>query len=63
MNLFNGFEAHLIKLGLDSVSKQMKEEIQEAKRKGRNHIMTEGFVDMTINELRKKIYHLTIKET
>ena len=60
--LINGFEAHLIKLGLESVSAEMKKEIQEAEKLGRNHIMTEGFVDMTINELLKKIDHLTIKK-
>ena len=59
--MINEFEAHLIKLGLESVSEEMKKEIQEAKKLGRNH-MTEGFVDMTINELLKKINHLTIKK-
>ena len=62
MTLLNGFEAHLIKLGLAAVSEEMKKEIQNAEKSGRNHIMTEGFVDMTINELRKKINHLTVKK-
>jgi len=62
MTLLNGFEAHLIKIGLAAVSAQMKKEIQEAEKLGKNHIMTEGFVDMTIDELRKKIKTLTIKK-
>jgi hypothetical protein len=62
MKVLNGFEAHLIKLGLESVSASMKKEIQEAEKLGRNHIMKEGFVDMTIDELLKKIDHLTIKK-
>ena len=61
MTLLNGFEAHLIKLGLAAVSEEMKKEIQNAKKSGvRNHIMTESFVDMTIDELLKKIEHLKI---
>ncbi len=59
MTLLNGFEAHIIKLGLAAVSDEMKKEIQAAEVLGKNHIMTEDFVDMTINELRKKIKKLT----
>ena len=59
MNLLNGFEVHLIKNGLDLVSAQIKEEIQEAEKLGKNHIMTEGFVNMTINEIVRKIDDLT----
>ena len=59
MNLLNGFEVHLIKNGLDLVSAQIKEEIQEAEKLGKNHIMTKGFVNMTINEIVRKIDDLT----
>lgn len=62
MKILTGFEAHLIKLGLEVVSAQTKKEIQDAQQLGRNHIMTEGFVDMTIKELLNKIDHLTIKK-
>ena len=61
MNLLNGFEVHLIKNGLDLVSSKIKEEIQEAEKLGRNHIMTEGFVDMTMIEILRKIDDLTVK--
>ena len=62
MKGFNAFEAHLIKLGLDNASEQMKKEIREAEKLGRHHIMTEGFVDMTINELKEKIKRLKNKK-
>jgi hypothetical protein len=58
MSVLNGYEAHLIKLGLAAVSAKLKKEIQEAEKLGRNHIMTEGFVDMTINELINKVNNL-----
>jgi hypothetical protein len=62
MKLLNGFEAHLIVKGLELVANDMKKDIVDVEKRGGNHIMTEGFVDMTIDELIKKINHLTIKK-
>ena len=55
MNKLNGFEKFLISDGLDKVQADMIAEIEKAEQNGKTPIMTAGFVEMTINDLRLKL--------
>jgi hypothetical protein len=61
MKKLNGFERHLIEMGLKLVSEKMKQEITEAESKGKNSLMTAGFVDMQVDAALEKLESLTLK--
>lgn len=61
MKKLNAFERHLIEEGLKLVSKKMKQEITDAESKGKNSLMTAGFVDMQIDATLEKLESLTLK--
>jgi hypothetical protein len=58
----NGFEAFLIKEGLRIVREQMKQDIRDYESKGKNHIMTEGYVDMICDELESKLKLVNLQD-
>ena len=62
MKKFNGFEGFLIKEGLKKVMADMIAEIEKAESNGKRPIMTAGFVEMTVEELVKKVEEMTRKE-
>jgi hypothetical protein len=55
MSKLNGFEKFLINDGLDKVKENMIAEIEKAEQGGKTPIMTTGFVEMTINDLKLKL--------
>ena len=61
MKKLNAFERHLIEEGLKLVSKKMKQEITDAESKGKNSLMTAGFVDMQVDATLEKLESLTLK--
>jgi hypothetical protein len=61
MKKFNEFEALLIKEGLNKVKEGMIAEVKEAEASGKTPIMTAGFVEMTVEELVKKVEEMTKK--
>lgn len=62
MKKFNGFESHLLEIGLKNVAEQMKEDIREVESEGKTAIMTEGYVDIIVNEALEKLENLTFKK-
>tara|TARA_R110000787_G_C13174628_1_gene421136 strand:+ start:106 stop:297 length:192 start_codon:yes stop_codon:yes gene_type:complete len=62
MKKFNGFEKHLLEQGLEMVMEQMKSDIREIEDKGKNALMTEGYVDMIGKETLEKLVNLTLKQ-
>tara|TARA_R110000803_G_scaffold88934_4_gene156024 strand:- start:892 stop:1083 length:192 start_codon:yes stop_codon:yes gene_type:complete len=62
MKKFNGFEKHLLEQGLEMVMEQMKSDIREIEAKGKNALMTEGYVDMIGKETLDKLVSLTKKQ-
>lgn len=55
MKNVNGFEKFLIAEGLNKVQADMIAEIEAAEKAGKTPIMTTGFVEMTINDLKLKL--------
>jgi hypothetical protein len=55
MSKLNDFEKFLINDGLDKVQTNMIAEIEKAEQGGKTPIMTTGFVEMTINDLKLKL--------
>lgn len=61
MTKLNGFERHLIEMGLKLYREQLKAEIVDIESKGKNALMTVGFVDMQMDATLEKIESLTLK--
>ena len=55
MSKLNDFEKFLINEGLDKVQADMIAEIQKTEQSGKSPIMTAGFVEMTIGDLKLKM--------
>jgi hypothetical protein len=55
MSKLNGFEKFLINDGLDKVQADMIAEIEKVEQSGKTPIMTAGFVEMTISDLKLKM--------
>lgn len=62
MKKLNDFQLFLITNGLELVAEAYKKDIAEATNKGRNHIFTEGYVDMITKETLEAVQALTKKE-
>ena len=60
MKKLNGFESYLAIEGLNAMRSAMIDDIKELKAKGKNSLMTEGYVDMVVDEAIEKIKVLTI---
>lgn len=55
MKNVNGFEKYLIAEGLNKVQAEMIAEIDAVEKAGKNPLMTKGYVEMTIKELKAKL--------
>jgi hypothetical protein len=55
MSKLNDFEKFLISDGLDKVQANIVAEIEKAEQNGHRPIMTAGFVEMTISDLKLKL--------
>lgn len=60
MKKLNGFESYLVIEGLNAMRSAMIDDIKELEAKGKNSLMTEGYVDMVVDEAIEKIKVLTI---
>ena len=62
MKKLNGFESYLAIEGLALLRDAWKKDIKEVEAQGKNPLMTEGYVDMVINDAIAKIKLLTLKQ-
>jgi len=62
MKKLNGFESYLVIEGLAMLKESWIKDIEEVKAKGKNPLMTEGYVKMVINDTIAKIKLLTLKQ-
>ena len=60
MKKLNGFESYLAIEGLNAMRSAMIDDIKELEAKGKNSLMTEGYVDMVVDEAIEKIKVITI---
>ena len=59
MKKLNAFQLFLITNGLELVAEAYKKDIAEATSKGKNHLFTEGYVDMITKETLEAVTALT----
>ena len=62
MKKLNGFESYLVIEGLALLKEAWKKDIEEVRAKGKNPLMTKGYVDMVISDAIAKIKLLTLKQ-
>ena len=62
MKKLNGFESYLVIAGLNEMRELYKKDITEITERGKNPIMTTGYVDMVVDEAIEKIKSLTLKQ-
>lgn len=61
MAKLNEFESYLILQGLQKIAEEMKADIIEVERHGKNPLMTTGYVDMVIKDATDKVKSFTLK--
>jgi len=62
MTKLNGFESHAIITGLEMYKNTLKQEIANVEAAGKRPFMTQGFVDMQIDEVIGKVKLMTKKD-
>jgi len=62
MKKLNGFESYLAIAGLNEMRELYKKDIADIVERGKNPIMTAGYVDMVVDEAIEKIKSLTLKQ-
>ena len=62
MAKFNGFEKYLLVQGLERVALEMKADIRDLEERGKNPLMTVGYVEMVVKETLDKLSALTLKQ-
>jgi hypothetical protein len=62
MSKFNGFEKYLLVQGLERVSLEMKADIRDLEERGKNPLMTIGYVEMVVRDTLDKLTSFTLKE-
>ena len=62
MAKFNGFENYLLVQGLERVALEMKADIRDLEEKGKNPLMTVGYVEMVVKETLDKLSAFTLKQ-
>ena len=62
MSKFNGFEKYLLVQGLERVSLEMKADIRDLEERGKNPLMTVGYVEMVVRDTLDKLTSFTLKE-
>lgn len=58
----NGFEKFLIVSGVERVALEMKADIRDLEERGKNPLMTIGYVEMVMKDLLSKVDSFSIKE-
>jgi len=61
MRKLNKAEQYMLLEGLKMYSAAMKADIKLATKKGKTHIFSESYVDMTSKEIEEKLKTLTLK--
>ena len=61
MSKFNGFEKYLLVQGLERVSLEMKADIRDLEERGKNPLMTVGYVEMVVRDTLDKLNSFTLK--
>ena len=62
MTKLNGFEKYLIVTGVEKVALEMKADIRDLEERGKNPLMTIGYVEMVMKDLLSKVDSFSIKE-
>jgi hypothetical protein len=62
MKKLNSFENYLVIEGLNSIKEEYKKDIRRIIGEGKNPLMTEGYIEMVVNETIDKIKQLTLKQ-
>jgi len=62
MKKLNGFESYLVIEGLNGIKEEYKKDIRRIISEGKNPIMTEGYIEMVVEDTINKIKQLTIKQ-
>ena len=62
MKKLNSFENYLVIEGLNNIKEEYKKDIRRIIGEGKNPLMTEGYIEMVVNETIDKIKQLTLKQ-
>ena len=62
MKKLNSFESYLVIEGLNSLKEEYKKDIRRMVKEGKNPLMTEGYIEMVVEETINKIKQLTLKQ-
>lgn len=62
MKKLNAFQSYLVTEGLNILRNEWKDEIKLAETNNKVPLMTEGYVDMVVEETIEKIKLLTLKQ-
>ena len=62
MKKLNGFESYLVIRGLNKVCEEMKADIIGYEKDGKVPLMNTNYVDMTMDDIIKKIESFTLKQ-
>jgi len=62
MKKLNSFESYLVIEGLNSLKEEYKKDIRRVVEEGKNPLMTEGYIEMVVEETINKIKQLTLKQ-
>jgi hypothetical protein len=62
MKKLNSFESYLVIEGLNGIKEEYKKDIRRIISEGKNPIMTEGYIEMVVEDTINKIKQLTIKQ-
>ena len=61
MAKFNGFEKYLLVQGLERVALEMKADIRDLEERGKNPLMTVGYVEMVVKDTLDKLTSFSVK--
>jgi len=61
MAKFNGFEKYLLVQGLERVALEMKADIRDLEERGKNPLMTVGYVEMVVKDTLNKLTSFSLR--
>jgi hypothetical protein len=61
MAKFNGFEKYLLVQGLERVALEMKADIRDLEERGKNPLMTVGYVEMVVKDTLDKLTSYSLR--
>jgi hypothetical protein len=62
MKKLNSFESYLVIEGLNNLKEEYKKDIRRIIEEGKNPLMTQGYIEMVVEETINKIKQLTLKQ-